>query len=135
MGEAAELRSTTVTERWLHAEVPAEAEGVLRALYEQLQKRFAAIQKEQDDLYESERQGAAKYFPPDSSRPTADDEPLKDLVLQEEHLDLLGVERSCTMGQLAEAVKKVQEDVDQARSMQKLVIGQVDKIVKMAEEL
>ena len=37
--------------------------------------------------------------------------------------------------QLAEAVKKVQEDVDQARSMQKLVIGQVDKIVKMAEEL
>lgn len=79
--------------------------GTLRRAAEQLQKRFAAIQKEQDDFYETERQNAAKYFPPDLSRPTsAGEEPLKDLILHEDHLELLGVERSCTMGQLAEAV-------------------------------
>uniref|UniRef100_A0A7S0PZY0 Uncharacterized protein n=1 Tax=Coccolithus braarudii TaxID=221442 RepID=A0A7S0PZY0_9EUKA len=38
--QSAELRTTTVTERWLHSEVSAETEHALRELYERLQKRF-----------------------------------------------------------------------------------------------
>ena len=42
--QAAELQTATPTERWLSAEVTAEAEATLAALYSKLQKAYPKSQ-------------------------------------------------------------------------------------------